>query len=183
MTVIALCVPAVPPQTLAAVVIQESGGNPYAINVNGRYRLDRTPVTRREAVVVIEQLRGGAYGSFDIGLGQINSVNLERLQLVPEQLLDSCTNLRVAAYLLGQCYAKAPDGAPQRRLAFALSCYNTGRFDRGLTNGYVDRVYRMAEKPHGVRLPTDSLTSLTAVSDPVRPQNTFAAQPPSGLEP
>ena len=110
MTAIATCVPGVPPTTIAALVIHESAGNPYAVQVNGRFRLSRVPTTRHEATEILKLLRGGAWGTFDIGLGQINSSHLGRLGLSAEELLDSCTNLRVATRLLGECHARTEPG-------------------------------------------------------------------------
>lgn len=160
MSVIALCVPAQPPQTVAALVLHESAGNPFAINVNGRYRLNRVPRSRAEATALLTELRTGQFGSYDIGLGQVNSVHLARFGLEPEALLDACTNLRVSMQILGECYERAGPGDAQRRLARALSCYNTGRMDRGFRNGYVAQVYRSAAASGTAVLPADSLHTL-----------------------
>lgn len=183
---IALCVPAVPVATIEAVVIHESGGNPYAINLNGRYRLSRVPRTRREAVATLDRLRSGAFGSYDIGLGQINSIHLERLRLTPEQLLDSCTNLRVVVRLLGECQARTGAPAPAEMwLARTLSCYHTGDPLRGIRNGYVGRVYRAAARPETVTLPIDSLDTAPTTASSSVPVDALSSRraPSTGISP
>lgn len=38
--------------------------------------------------------------NFDVGLGQVNTINMERFKIHPVYLLDPCTNLRYAARIL-----------------------------------------------------------------------------------
>lgn len=140
------CAPQVAPATIAALTRHESRHNPFAININGPYRLQRQPRTLAEALDAaarIEKL--GA--SFDVGLGQINSKNLNRLGYTVAEALDPCTNLRLASIVLTDCYLRGRsrlDG--QARLQAALSCYNTGNPNAGFRNGYVASVYRSATR-------------------------------------
>lgn len=149
MSLIVSCVPGVPPETLYAVVQNESAGNPYAININSKtHSLSSAPKSRAEALHILRILEQNDYGSFDVGLGQINSKTLARFGVSPTAALEPCTNLRLSASVLGECYsrAKQPKTSEQSRLARALSCYNTGTFTRGFGNGYVSRVYRHAPR-------------------------------------
>lgn len=166
LTVIALCLPLVPPQTIAALVLHESAGNPFAINLNGAHRLSRVPRTRAEATALLRELRSGKYGSYDVGLGQVNSVHLARFGLEAEALLDACTNLRISTQILGECYERAGSahGDEQSRLGRAFSCYNTGRMDRGFGSGYVSKLYRSARDDTDVIVPADALHSLQSLS-------------------
>ena len=139
--VAALCAPHVHPATLSSVVMQESRGALYAIGVNGGYTLPHQPRTLEEAIETAEWLRAEGY-DFDAGLGQINSRNFDRLGLSIPDLFNPCKNLRAAATVLTECYTRSADrfGEGQVALQAALSCYNTGDFRRGITNGYVQKV-------------------------------------------
>jgi type IV secretion system protein VirB1 len=156
---IADCVPGVPTETLEALVRHESGGNPFAININGAARLTRMPQTRSEARAVLAEAERQQL-SIDIGLGQVNGQHLLRFGLEASDLLDACRNLQITALILGECYARTASirGGDQARLARALSCYNTGDLERGLRRGYVRAVYRAAAASVApLELPFDAL--------------------------
>lgn len=142
------CAPSVAYVTLEAVVTHESRAHPFAVAINGGARLTRRPETKDEAVEVAKRLISMGY-SIDMGLAQINSANLARLGLTVEQAFDPCTNLRAAETILRGCYDPAAQthGHGQVALQAALSCYNTGSYVRGLSNGYVATVYRTAKTP------------------------------------
>ena len=134
------CAPSVAPATLLQVIRTESGGDRYALNVNGlgRFRSSSVLAARRKAEVAI------ALGySVDIGLMQINSQHLRRFHLTVAQAFEPCTNLKIGAMLLTASYIDAARifGPGQGALQHALSAYNTGNFERGLDNGYVAQYY------------------------------------------
>lgn len=137
----AMCAPNIHPTTLSAVVTHESRGNPYAIGINGGHKLPRQPRTLDEAVATADQLLRDGY-NFDAGLGQINSKNFDWLGLSTRDLFDPCKNLKAAQTVLADCYSRAVPryGEGQAALQAALSCYNTGNFARGFSNGYVMKV-------------------------------------------
>jgi type IV secretion system protein VirB1 len=140
------CAPSVAIETIAAVVSHESRRNPFAIGINGSARISRQPVNKEEAIETATKLLGMGL-SIDLGLAQINSANLGRLGLTVEQVFEPCANLRAAETVLRGCYdpAAKQHGPGQRALQAALSCYNTGSYARGLSNGYVQSVYRLAK--------------------------------------
>ena len=140
------CAPQVAPSTMTAIVRVESGGKPYALNVNGAQKLTRQPRNAEEATAWADWLVNRGY-SVDMGLAQINSGNLARLGLVPQQLFDPCTNLRAGAKILTENYLGAARqyGGGQDALRAALSAYNTGNYRAGLTNGYVAKVTAAAD--------------------------------------
>lgn len=136
------CAPGVHPQTLAAIVKIESGFKPNAIGINkGTAVLKRQPESKEEAVVAAKKLIAGGH-NIDMGLGQINSENLQRLGITVEDVFDPCKNLAAAAAILTDNYTRATarTAEPQAALNKALSAYNTGDFGRGLQNGYVYKV-------------------------------------------
>ena len=140
-----MCVPEVAPETMAAIVRHESGASAYAININGAFRLTRQPTQLAEAVDIAQRLRARGL-NFDAGLGQINSDNVAKFGATWAEVFDPCSNLKLAARVLKGCYtgATAPGRDPQRALAMALSCYNTGNYASGFSNGYVAAVYGAA---------------------------------------
>lgn len=146
---IVACAPQVAPSTMTAIVRVESGGRPYAINVNGTQQLQRQPRSRAEATAWADWLVARGY-SVDMGLAQINSGNLARLGLTPAQLFDPCTNLKAGAKILAESYRGAARqyGSGQTALKAALSAYNTGNYRAGIANGYVARVTAAAGSPY-----------------------------------
>ncbi|WP_130731214.1 lytic transglycosylase domain-containing protein [Komagataeibacter xylinus] len=142
------CAPDTAPRTLMLLAAQESAGMPWAIHVNGPYRLPRPPASLAEATATVRWLAAHGH-DFDTGLLQVNSRNATRLGLDPTALLEPCRNLRVASLILHECYRAALPGAasPQAALRHALSCYNTGSPTRGLRNGYVDGLLARAARP------------------------------------
>lgn len=135
------CAPQVHVKTLAAIVRHESAANPFAIGVNGGVRLPRQPKSKAEAIATAEWLKANGH-DFDGGIGQINVRNLGWLGMSIEDLFDPCANLKGAATVLGDCYSRATAKyeAGQPALHAALSCYNTGNFNKGFKNGYVMKV-------------------------------------------
>ena len=139
------CAPWVAHETMAAIVKTESAFRPWAIGVNGGARLARQPENRAEAVVTAKWLIDNGY-NIDMGLGQVNSVNLDKTGLTVEDAFDACKNLAAAATILHWNYQAARREVPgeQAALHAALSAYNTGSFTRGFSNGYVQQVVNNA---------------------------------------
>lgn len=137
------CAPQVAPDTLHAIVMTESQGQPFQIGVNSGAALVRQPVSMPEAVATARSLlaRGA---NFDVGLTQVNSDNFDKLGLTPENMFDPCTNLRAGAAVLQHNYKRAREKGVRNPLAAAISTYNTGSMSRGFGNGYVAKVYRNA---------------------------------------
>jgi type IV secretion system protein VirB1 len=131
------CAPWVATQTMAAIVRTESQFNPLAININSKFRLERQPLTKDEAVLTAKWLLANNY-NIDMGLGQVNSTNMRKTNLSVEDAFDPCKNIAAAAKILQWNYMSASKGAlsEQHALRAALSAYNTGSYSRGLTNGY-----------------------------------------------
>ncbi|AZV38930.1 lytic transglycosylase domain-containing protein [Komagataeibacter xylinus] len=173
------CAPDTAPRTLMLVAAQESGGVPWAIHVNGPYRLPRPPASLAEATATVRWLAAHGH-DFDTGLLQINSRNATRLGLDPAALLEPCRNLRVASLILHQCYRAAlPGGAsPQAALRHALSCYNTGSLTRGLRNGYVDGLLARAAQPTG-----STTLMIPVLEAPPAPSDDAPTPPPQAPQP
>lgn len=123
------------------LVRAESGFNRFAIGVNSAEHRSYFPMSQNEAVQIARDLIARGH-SIDMGLGQINSSNLEWLGLTVDTVFDSCTNLSASERVLRDGYdrARAQGSDPETALHQALSAYNTGTFTRGFSNGYVARV-------------------------------------------
>lgn len=156
-----MCAPAVDPVTMAAVVKQESGGQPWVVNNN----TSRKSVTfeSKAAAVAAALTAVGRGESVDLGLVQINSKNLPALGLSVEQVFDPCTNIAAGANILAAGYERSGS------LGSALSIYNTGRSDSKMGLAYAQKVFQQA----GVKvpgIPGGQLAKLPEVSS-------FAANP------
>ena len=123
------------------LVRAESGFNRFAIGVNSAEHRSYFPTSQEEAARIARELIGQGH-SIDMGLGQINSANLDWLGLTVDTVFDSCTNLRASEKVLRDGYDRARNQGsdPETALHQALSAYNTGTFTRGFSNGYVARV-------------------------------------------
>ena len=158
------CAPAVNAQTLASIVRTESGFHPFRIGINSRAsavadsaghvvrkrmrtgdRLLRQPLNVIEAVATAQDLIAKGY-NIDVGLGQINSDNFARLNLIVQSVFDPCVNLAASANLLQTSFvaAKPRYKSDQDALLATISQYNTGNYSRGFDNGYVAKVKRSA---------------------------------------
>ncbi|PKO47047.1 MAG: conjugal transfer protein [Betaproteobacteria bacterium HGW-Betaproteobacteria-22] len=139
------CAPWVAPQTMAAIVKTESQFKPFAININGKVKLERQPTSKEEAIVTAKWLIANNY-NIDMGLGQVNSVNLPKVNLNVEEAFDACKNIAAAATILQWNYQSAFKKNPneQEALHAAISAYNTGSFTKGFNNGYVQKVVNNA---------------------------------------
>src|SRR5215468_3504987 len=150
------CVPDAPLSTLAAIVETESGGNPYALQIDfplvllrrwhmrpGTLRLARQPKDNAEALAWMQYL--SSFDIFtDIGLMQVSTAEARRRQIDPLTLFEPCTNLRIGWQILQDDYAIEVKhyGPGQTALEHAISRYNTGTSNGGIDNGYYARVQR-----------------------------------------
>lgn len=140
-TLILACAPMVAPDTLKAIVLEESRGHPYAIH-DGKTGRALFPATEAEAVATAQALITGG-SRIDAGLAQINSDNWNWLGLTAETVFDPCANLRAGERVILGAYL-----TPPHTLDAALSRYNTGDAASGFRNGYVRRVKARMDSPH-----------------------------------
>lgn len=159
------CAPMVHPDTALRLVKHESGNNPFAIGINGPYRLSPQPQSRAQAVATAKMLVEAGL-SIDMGLGQINSRNLPGLGLTLETVFDPCLNLRAMQVVLLHGYEKATRnfGPGQQALVAALSAYNTGHPERGVRNGYVASVFQTTIAP--LNRWSDKVTPTSSIKAP-----------------
>ncbi len=131
------CAPKVAAVTMAAIVQQESGGNPLALHDNTTgtsYRPSSLPEAVRLARALIR-----AGHSVDLGLAQINSRNLPALGLDAGQVFDPCSNLHAAQVILLRAWSQSGGS-----LRGALSAYNTGNTTGTAGARYSAQVYAQA---------------------------------------
>ena len=136
-----MCAPAVDPVTMAAVVKQESDGQPWVVN-NNTTKKSATFKSKADAVAAAVAAVGRGE-SVDMGLAQINSKNLPSLGLSVDQVFDPCTNIAAGAKILAAGYGRTGS------LGGALSMYNTGRSDSKIGATYAKKVFGQA----GVQVP------------------------------
>jgi hypothetical protein len=88
----------VPLLLLAAIAEQESGNNPWALNIAGQ---GHKPVSKKDA---LRTLRDNYKLSYDVGLMQVNSYWIRRFSLRVEDVFDPPVNITIAAYILDECF-------------------------------------------------------------------------------
>ena len=146
------CAPQVSPVTMAALVAQESGGDPYALDDDSTHIVYH-PVSYAGATRLAAQLIGAGH-SVDLGLAQVNSGWLAPLRLTAAEVLEPCENLRAGSLILLRAWRAAGagpvPGAPPRakRLARALAIYHSGNPSSLAGRQYAAETYRHA----GVRI-------------------------------
>lgn len=136
------CALNIEPIAIIALMKHESNLKPYQININyTRQKLKRQPANHAEAVTWATHLIQRGY-NIDMGLMQINSSNLKKLGLSVDSVFQPCVNLRAGALILLENYQRASIRYGHGENAFysALSAYNTGHFNKGFQNGYVNKV-------------------------------------------
>lgn len=128
---------------MTAIVKVESGGNPWAININSKtgQRLLYQAKTLEQAQAWVRWFVANNY-NIDIGLAQINIKNIQKQKLDPTDFLEPCTNLKMAGQILKANYVSASKTSTNSDDAVkkAISAYNTGNFRSGYSNGYVGKV-------------------------------------------
>lgn len=137
----AACALFVAPDTTESIIEKESGGNVFAVHVNGLdKRQQPTPVTAAAAVDAARYFITHGY-SVDLGLMQVNSRNLGTFHASLADAFVPCRNIEMGATILAADYAEAArkTGPGLTALLAALSAYNTGNFYDGFLNGYVSQ--------------------------------------------
>jgi type IV secretion system protein VirB1 len=137
------CAPAVAPSTMAAIVRVESGGDPLAIGDNTTRR-SYYPYDRASAESLARRLLDAGH-LLDVGIAQIDSMNLASFGVTVHTIFDPCINLSVGARILSGDYTFAAQryGDGQVALRHAIGMYNTGRLNAGAS--YIARVLHAAE--------------------------------------
>lgn len=147
--ILMLCAPNVETALVEQIIAVESSGNLLALNVNGA-KLDRKPSSAADAAEIAREYISKGH-TVDLGLMQVNSTNLKSLGYRIEDMFEPCKNIAAGAKIFSQFFrsAKARFGDEAQAVLAALSAYNTGDFNRGFTNGYVDRysAYLTASMP------------------------------------
>ena len=144
-TTVAQCAPQVHVSTMQAIIRTESKNNPLALGINKGKRLRYQAKNHTQAVAWANYLEKNNY-NFDIGLAQINIKNVRKMGYKAHELLDPCTNIRVAGKILQDNYKVALKQSASRDEALkkAISAYNTGNHYAGFKNGYVQKVMNNA---------------------------------------
>lgn len=135
------CAPNVAPSTMLALINYESRGQSLAIGVSGDNPKSLHPKTIKAAAALASKLIEAGH-SIDMGLTQINSANLDWLNLTTATVFDPCKNIAAGAQVLTDNYNRLRPhyNSDQAALTAALSMYNTGSATQGVANGYVSGV-------------------------------------------
>lgn len=136
------------PETMRKIILGESGGNQFAINVNHWRGRQPRPTSLDEAIGAAKAFIAAGY-NVDLGPTQINSRNLGSLHYTIEDAFVPCKNVAGGGAILTSFYGKAVAkyGDGQVALEAAISAYNTGNFYGGFENGYVSRIMGIPSVP------------------------------------
>ena len=148
------CAPNIAPDTLQAIISQESAFHPYDISVNYPHRSARRlgypeaafelvsqPRTKLQAIHWTRWFIDHGY-TVSVGLMQVNIEQAQGLGLHPAALFDPCVNLHAGAQILQQNFAGRKNNLDG--LAEAFSLYNSGSVHNGLQNSYAAGVIAKA---------------------------------------
>ena len=122
------CAPSVDPHMIVAIGQHESGLDPLTIHDNTTGLV----LHGAGAASAAPQLIAAGH-SVDLGLMQVNSMNLGLLGLSVSDAFTACRSVEAAAKLLA-----------------LFSRYNTGSPQRGIANGYAAKVLALMEGARGV---------------------------------
>ncbi|MDO8336509.1 MAG: lytic transglycosylase domain-containing protein [Candidatus Saccharibacteria bacterium] len=157
------CAPFVARATMKSFIKHESSFSPFAIGINGGARLERQPQSKKEAIATANFLIEKGYNA-DFGYGQINSKNVQRLNLDLNDIFDPCKNLHIAATIFLDNYNLALKSYknPNDATLAAISAYNTGNFSNGFKNGYVKKIAYTALRYQKEELPIEPNVQLSS---------------------
>jgi type IV secretion system protein VirB1 len=143
------CAPAVHPFVMQRIMQIETQHKPNAIGFrilknNKDYRLPNQPKTFEEAKYTANWLYQNGY-RYDLGIAQINSANFRRFGVTPDDMFDMCKNLNIASKILTEFYisAKQRTGNEQQALRYAISAYNSGKYNSPAGQNYYAKVSRV----------------------------------------
>ena len=146
-TVLALahqCAPGIAAEALVPQLRVESQCNELAIGINHGPSVQASTIEEATAIAT-RYIRAGY--SVDLGIAQINSHNLARLNMTVVQAFDACTSLRAAETVLSENYAVASQSySGLEAISRTWSYYNSGSAERGMVNGYVRKVWAAANE-------------------------------------
>ncbi|CAN7781237.1 lytic transglycosylase domain-containing protein [Cupriavidus necator] len=182
---LARCAPTVHPETMAAVVSAESRGHQFAIADAGPVKLPWAqrkalvrslyPGSLQEAVSTAQTLIANGH-TVSLGVAQVNDRNLARMGVSIQDVFDPCVNIAVGGKILTDFYEKAVAkfGNGPAAMNAALSAYNSGDWQRGARDGYVNLIYKQVGKPLALRTEriVPRITRTAAVGADARPEQT-----------
>ncbi|EMG9491457.1 lytic transglycosylase domain-containing protein [Serratia marcescens] len=140
---VSACAPEIAADTLQKIIMVESGGNPFAVNVNKLSAGSQPkPKNVADAVAATQYWIAKGY-SVDVGLMQVNSRNFKMLGITDTELssvFEPCNNVKYGATILLSAWNMTSSKEHQNdRLMKSLSIYNTGNDVNGFKNGYVSK--------------------------------------------
>jgi type IV secretion system protein VirB1 len=125
------------PNAIGFKIVRKSDGKVFMLNAQ--------PKDRGQAIGWAKWFDANGY-KFDAGTAQVNSTNFKAYGVTVETIFDPCTNIRVGAQILTDCYGRALKKYRDEQVAIraALSCYQSGNFSTGFRTGYVGKVVAAA---------------------------------------
>ena len=159
----------VPPELTQAIARVESGGTPYALNIEGRgYFFD----SKEEALAAASEAQAAGQ-SFDSGIMQVNNWWLKRYGIPLEAVFDPAANILLGSWILKQELDRHGDTWK------AVARYHSPNADRG--QRYAALVRQALEKGPVQTTATPARKSrLSSLMDSKKEQSTRSATPELG---
>lgn len=115
------CAPGVDPETISVLARELSNVEPYALTPFGGETLPYA--NPADAAAVLADKKNSPEGGWLIGLLQVNVKTVEKAGLRPEDALEPCTNLRLAAQELKACFKTRAVEQTDDKLRPLLACF------------------------------------------------------------
>lgn len=131
----------VPTVIVKAIIKEESSNKAFVINVNqdGKSLISFSSKNKAEAKEIAQKYITQGF-NIDVGFMQLNSANFEQLNTTLDKALEPCTNIYLASTIFYNFYKQTnKENSKLHRIKQSLSAYNTGSFEKGFKNGYVDK--------------------------------------------
>ena len=119
------CAPGVDPETMSVLARELSNVEPYALTPFGGETLPYA--NPADAAAVLADKKNVPEGGWLIGLLQVNVKTVEKAGLRPEDALEPCTNLRLAAQELKACFKTKAVEQTDDKLQPLLACFFASR--------------------------------------------------------
>lgn len=119
------CAPGVDVETVAVLVRDLTGGEPYAVTPFGGETLPY--VNPADAASVLAKPENTPKGGWLIGLAQVNSKRVKKMGMKPAEALDPCVNLRIASEELKGCFESKSVKGAKDKLKPLLRCFYASR--------------------------------------------------------
>ena len=122
------CAPGIDRETISVLAQELSGGEMFALTPFGGEALPYA--NRMDATAVLQNTANQPEQGWLVGVMQVHTKTIEKEGLKPEEALDPCTNLRLAAKELKACFKTKTVNQADEKLKPLLRCFFSSRMPK-----------------------------------------------------